>query len=115
MNFDLLLCTAAGAFGWGLSLATYRMFALHYGWPMGVIQVNWPAVPVLLGLVSLIVGFASAILNGGEVGGWVVLAGGLVLAIVWTGLLRVASQTSLFLAPAAAGLVILGWTLSSLG
>ena len=37
--------------------------------------------------------------------GWAILFSGVFLAMVWTGLLRVASQTSLFLAPGAAGLI----------
>ncbi len=112
MIFDLLFYAAAGAFGWGLSLATYRLFALHYGWPMGDLHVRTPSIPVLLGLVCVIVGFTFALRNRGEVGGWAILFSGVFLAIVWTGLLRVASQISLFLAPGAAGLIILGWVLA---
>ena len=114
MAFEILYLAAAGAFGWGLSLATYRMFALHYGWPMGDLHQYRPAVPVVVGLVCLIVGFVFALQKGGEFGGWVILFSGLILAILWTGILRVASQTSLFLAPLATGLVVLGWILASL-
>lgn len=112
MIFDVLFYAAAGAFGWGLSLATYRMFALHYGWPMGEMHVNRPALPVLLGLACVIIGFVFALRNRGEIGGWAILFSGVFLSVVWTGLLRVASQSSLFLAPAAAGLIVLGWVLA---
>lgn len=112
MIIDLLFYAAAGSFGWGLSLATYRMFAMHYGWPMGELHLSKPALPVLLGLACLIVGFVFALHNRGELGGWVILLVGLVLAVLWTSILRVASQTSLFLAPAATALVVLGWALS---
>lgn len=113
MIFDVLFYAAAGAFGWGLSLATYRMFALHYGWPMGDLHLNMPALPVLLGLACLITGFVFALNNRGEMGGWVILFTGLALSVLWTGILRVASQSSLFLAPAATALVVLGWALSA--
>jgi hypothetical protein len=113
MILDVLFYAAAGAFGWGLSLATYRMFAQHYGWPMGELHANWPVLPVLIGLFCLIVGFVFALQNRGELGGWIILFTGLVLCILWTGLLRVASQTSLFLAPAATGIVVLGWLLAA--
>ncbi len=112
MIFDLLFYAAAGAFGWGLSLATYRLFALHYGWPMGELHVRAPTIPVLLGLACTIVGFMFALRNRGEIGAWAILFSGIFLAVVWTGVLRVASQSSLFLAPAAAGLIILGWFLA---
>ena len=111
---DLLFYAAAAAFGWGLSLATYRIFALHYGWPMGELQLNRPAVPVLLGLICLVIGFVFALQRGGELGGWAILVLGLVLAIMWTGVLRVAAQSSLFLAPAASSLIVLAWMLSAL-
>ena len=111
MIFDVLFFAASAAFGWGLSLATYRLFALHYGWPMGEVHLNRPVLPVLLGLACLIVGFVFALQRGGELGGWAILFAGLLLSIVWTGFLRVASQTSLFLAPAATALVIVAWLL----
>jgi hypothetical protein len=114
MIFDVLFYAAAGAFGWGLSLATYRMFALHYGWPMGELHVKAPALPVLLGLACLLVAFVFALRNRGEIGGWSILITGVFLAALWTGVLRVASQWSLFLAPAAAALIVLGWVLAPL-
>ena len=71
-----------------------------------------PALPVLLGLACLIVGFVFALRRHGELGGWSILFAGVFLSVVWTGLMRVASQWALFLAPAAAGLIVLGWVLA---
>ncbi|MGE3709622.1 MAG: hypothetical protein AB7G35_08120, partial [Hyphomicrobiaceae bacterium] len=113
MAFEILYLAAAGAFGWGLSLATYRMFALHYGWPMGELHLHRPALPVLVGLACLVVGFVFALQKGGELGGWMILFFGLILAILWTGVLRVASQSSLFLAPLCTAIIVLGWVLTS--
>ena len=114
MIHDVLFFAAAAAFGWGLSLATYRLFASHYGWPMGDVHLNHPTLPVLLGLACLICGFLFALQRGGELGGWGILVLGLILSVVWTGLLRVASQSSLFLAPAATSVIVLGWVLAAL-
>ena len=111
MLHNVVLIAAAAAFGWGLSLATYRIFALHYGWPMGDLHLNRPSVPVLLGLFCLICAFVFALLRGGELGAWFILVTGLILSVLWTGLLRVASQTALFLAPAATAVVMVGWFL----
>lgn len=112
---DNLFLLAIGAFGWGLSLASYRFFARRYGWPMGALHADLPAVPTLLGLVSLMaaVGFAAA--RGTDYGGWIIVAFGLALAIFWIGFLRVGSQISLFLAPAAAALLVLGWLIVPFG
>jgi hypothetical protein len=106
---DNLLLLAIGAFGWGLSLATYRVFARREEWPMGALHADLPAVPVVIGLFALLaaIGFAAA--RGSETGGLVIVVSGVLLAVFWTGFLRVGSQISLLLAPAAAVLLILGW------
>lgn len=106
---DTLFLLAVGAFGWGLSLATYRMFARRNGWPMGSLQSDLPAVPVILGIISLLAGLLFAAARGPELGGWVILLFGLLLAVFWTGFLRVGSQVSLFLAPIATALLLVGW------
>jgi len=112
---DLPFFLAVAAFGWGLSLATYRMFAERYQWPMGAWHRNRPALPVLLGLVAFVCAalfaWARGLSNvpGAAWAGLSIVLFGLVLAIVWTGFLRVASQLSLFLAPVAAILLLLGW------
>lgn len=50
---DNLFLLAVAALGWGLSLATYRLFARSRGWPMGALQADLPFVPVLIGLAGL--------------------------------------------------------------
>jgi len=57
--------------------------------------------------------FAAA--RGVDYGGWIIVVGGLLLAIFWTGFLRVGSQISLVLAPLAATLLLMGWLPSILG
>ncbi len=109
---DLPFFLAVAAFGWGLSLATYRGFAGRYGWPMGEWQTNKPALPILIGFLALLFAtlFALARVWGGYTfAGWSILLFGFLLAIIWTGLLRVGSQVTLFLAPAAACLLFVSW------
>ena len=112
---DNLFLLAVAAFGWGLSLATYRLFARTNAWPMGALQSDLPIVPVLLGLLALAAGFMFAVARGTDEGGWVIIAFGMLLAVVWTGFLRVGSQIALFLAPAATFLLLLGWLSGPLG
>lgn len=112
---DKLFLLAVGAFGWGLSLASYRFFARRYAWPMGALHADLPFVPTLLGLLSLLVAIGFAAARGSEYGGWIIIPLGLALTIFWIGFLRVGSQISLFLAPAAAILLVLGWFVIPLG
>jgi hypothetical protein len=106
---DNLFLLAVAALGWGISLATYRLFALRHQWPMGALQIDFPAVPVLLGLAAILIALAFAATRGAEAGGWVIALFGILLAVFWTGFLRVGSQISLFLAPIATALLIAGW------
>lgn len=107
---DNLFFLAIAATGWGLSLATYRHFARANGWPMGALHADLPAVPVVLGLAALTVGLGFAAARGATTnGGWVIALFGLLLAVFWTGFLRVGSQLSLFLAPIAAVLLLIAW------
>ena len=112
--FDNLSYLAMMAFGFGLSLATYRLFAMRNSWPMGAFHADLPAVPIMIGLVSLVAGvlFAASV---GDARGWLIVGLGFVLWLVWTSLLRVGSQLSLFLAPLATGLLLLGWLGSLFG
>ncbi len=112
---DNLFLLAVAAFGWGLSLATYRLFARSNGWPMGALQADLPIVPVLVGLGGLAAGLLFATARGAEDGGWIIIAFGLVLAAVWTGFLRVGSQIGLFLVPIVTFLLLLGWLAVPLG
>ncbi len=106
---DNLFLLAIGAFGWGLSLTTYRLFARKNKWPMGSLHTDLPAIPTLLGLFALTMGLLFAAALGAYDGGWIIVACGILLAIFWTGFLRVGSQISLFLAPLAGGLLLIGW------
>lgn len=112
---DNLFLLAIGAFGWGLSLTTYRLFARQNRWPMGALQADLPVVPMLIGLLALVLGLAFAAARGADFGGWLIVLFGLLLAIFWTGFLRVGSQISLFLAPVAAALLLIGWMPQILG
>jgi hypothetical protein len=112
--FDNLSYLAMMAFGFGLSLATYRLFAMRNKWPMGAFHADLPAVPIMLGMISLVVGtlYAAAV---GDTRGWMIVGLGFALWLVWTSLLRVGSQLSLFLAPVATGLLLVGWLGSMFG
>ena len=112
--FDNLFFLAIMAFGLGMSLATYRLFAIRYAWPMGAFHADLPAVPIMIGLVSIVVGILYAAANADTVG-WLIIGAGIILSILWTSLLRVGSQLSLFLAPLAMGLLLLGWLGSQFG
>ncbi len=112
---DNLFLLAIAAFGWGLSLATYRLFARRNAWPMGSLQSDLPVIPVLLGLAALLAAIGYAAARGADYGGWVIIVCGLLLAVFWTGFLRVGSQISLVLAPWAGFLLLLGWLAEPLG
>ncbi len=106
---DNLFLLAVAALGWGLSLATYGFIAGRHAWSRGALQIDFPAVPILLGLFSVFVAIWFAVTRGVDAGGWVIVLFGILLAIFWTGFLRVGSQISLFLAPIATVLLITGW------
>ena len=112
---DNLFLLAIGAFGWGLSLTTYRLFARQNKWPMGALHADLPALPIPLGIFALTMGLLFAAARGADYGGWIIVASGILLAIFWTGFLRVGSQVSLFLAPIAAALLLMGWLPAMLG
>lgn len=106
---DNLFLFAVGALGWGLSLATYSFVARRQDWPMGALQIDFPAVPAVIGLVAVIIALTFALDRGVESGGWVIVIFGILLAIFWTGFLRVGSQIALLLAPIAMVLLVVGW------
>ncbi|MEQ8825613.1 MAG: hypothetical protein RIC14_14700 [Filomicrobium sp.] len=115
MMINNLFLLAIAAFGWGLSLATYRLFARQYNWPMGALHADLPVIPVLIGIVSFLSGLGFAVAIGADLGGWIIIGCGFLLAIFWTGFLRVGSQISIFLAPLAAFMLIIGWFAIPLG
>ena len=106
---DTLFLLAVGAVGWGLSLATYAFIARRTRWPMGSLHLDFPAIPALIGIVALAVGLYFALIQRDAHGGWVIVLFGVLLAIFWTGFLRVGSQISLVLAPLAALLLLICW------
>lgn len=112
---DNLFLLAVASFGFGLSLATYRLFARSNGWPMGALQSDLPFIPVLIGLLGLAAGLAFAVARGVADGGWYIIALGVLLALLWTGFMRVGSQIGLFIVPAATFLLLLGWLSVPLG
>jgi hypothetical protein len=111
MSINPLFFLATATFGWGLSLATYRAVASRNGWPMGDPQAHHPLFVVLIGIVALITSFLFAVYGhtSSIVTGWAMIGLGLLFGLFWTGFLRVASQTALFLAPLATFLLLLGW------
>lgn len=112
--FDNVAYLAIMALGFGLSLATYRLFALRFQWPMGAFHADIPAVPIMIGMVAMVAGILySAAVGDGR--GLLMIGLGFLLWLVWTSLLRVGSQLSLFLAPLATGLLLVGWLGSMFG
>jgi hypothetical protein len=110
---DVGFVLAVVAFGWGLSLATYRLFAKRRGWPMGIWQHERHGLTVLLGLTVMGVSVLFALARG--YGGHTLSAiaipvFGLAWAVFWTGFLRVGAQLALLLGPAAAALLMLWWS-----
>ncbi|MDX2289499.1 MAG: hypothetical protein NW217_11850 [Hyphomicrobiaceae bacterium] len=112
---DNLFLLAMASLGWGLSLATYRLFARRFAWPMGALHADLPVIPILIGLVAVLAGVMFAAARGAENGGWIMIGFGFLLALFWTGFLRVGSQVSLFLAPLAAFMLVVGWFSVPLG
>lgn len=106
---DNLFLLAIASFGWGLSLATYRLFARRNNWPMGALHADLPLIPIMLGLFAFLAGTLYAAARGVDLGGWIIVGCGILLALFWTGFLRVGSQISIFLAPVAAILLLVGW------
>ena len=109
---DLAFVLAVVAFGWGLSLATYRLFAKRHGWPMGSWHQGRPNLPILIGVLSMVLATLFALMRG-HIGYALSAAAipifGVAWAIFWTGFLRVGAQSALLLAPAAAVLLIVRW------
>jgi hypothetical protein len=106
---DNMFLVAVAALGWGLSLATYSFVARRRDWPMGALQIDFPAIPVLIGVIAILAGLWFASARGVDAGGGIIVLFGILLAIFWTGFLRVGSQISLILAPIATVLLITGW------
>ena len=109
---DVGFILAVAAFGWGLSLATYRLVARQWGWPMGAWQLRRPRLPVATGVcaMALAVLFAAARgYSGHALSAAVIPVFGVAWAIFWTGFLRVGAQSALLLAPAAVLFLVVRW------
>ena len=109
---DVGFLLAVVAFGWGLSLASYRGLAGPHGWPMGAWQVDWPAMPMTLGLMCVLMAllFSLARAYGGYVvSAWAIPVFGVAWAVFWIGFLRVGAQSALLFGPPAALLLLVRW------
>lgn len=115
---DFLFIVACLTLGFGVSLASYRFFALRNDWPMGRLHAEKPFIPIMLGGFTIVIAllFASArqyeasrALNSHFDGVWIVLLGA-AWAVFWTGTMRVGSQASLFLAPLSTLVLIMAWS-----
>lgn len=109
---DLGFVLAVVAFGWGLSLATYRLFAVPRGWPMGTWQAQRPGLSMMVGVAAVLLAMAYALARG--YGGYVLSAAlipafGIAWAVFWTGFFRVGAQSALLLAPVAAVILLVRW------
>ena len=109
MLIDHLFMLSIVSFGLGLSALTYKLFARRHGWPMGTLYSEAPMVPVVLGLFALATGLSFAVARGAPSGGLIILVCGALLALFWTGFLRVGAQAALILGPLAAIALIFGW------
>jgi hypothetical protein len=111
-DVDTAFFFAVWALGFGLSLATYRSFARHHGWPMGTWHAQRRGLPLLVGAacMSVAILFAAARIYGGyTTSGWAIPLFGVAWAIFWTGFLRVGAQSALLLGPTAAVVLLVMW------
>ena len=108
MPVDAMFVLATASFALGLSLATYRWFAVHNGWPMGEWQAHRPGLPIALGLFCVLLSMLFATFRGGATALILPLLG-ILCALTWTSLMRVGSQSSLLLAPAALVSLLVMW------
>lgn len=108
---------ATMAFAWGLSLATYRLFATYNDWPMGEWQAHRPGLPIAIGLFAM----ASAVAFGlarssvtGDATAIIVPLFGLLCALAWTAIARIGAQCALILAPLSVLALMAVWYTSAL-
>jgi hypothetical protein len=109
---DLAFVLAVLAFGWGLSLASYRLFAKPHGWPMGSWQRDRPGVAIAVGVLCMLLGAGFAGMRahvGYPLSATAIPVFGLAWGIFWTGFLRVGAQSALLLGPVAAMLLLIRW------
>jgi hypothetical protein len=114
MPVDLMFVLATAAFAWGLSLATYKLFAHHNDWPMGAWHVERPGLPIAIGVAAVAIAVLFALARGGATLPVLVLFG-IMCALAWTAVTRVGSQTALLLAPLAAVALLVVWGIAMSG
>jgi hypothetical protein len=110
MPVDPLFWLATAAFAWGLSLASYRWFATYNGWPMGEWQAHRPALPMAIGLLSILLAMLFAVARGGATL-FVLPLFGVVCGLGWTALTRVGAQVALLLAPLSVIGLLIVWAM----
>lgn len=108
MPVDLMFVLATAAFAWGVSLATYRWFAVQNEWPMGEWQAHRPVLPLTIGLVTVAMAVLFALARG-DATVLVVPLLGLLCAWIWTAILKVGAQSALLLAPLAVVALMFAW------
>jgi hypothetical protein len=112
MPVDAMFWLATAAFAWGLSLATYRWFAVYNNWPMGAWHSDRPGLPIAIGVFVMLVSLLYAGARGGPSLVMLPLFG-FFFSLAWTALTRVGSQVSLLLAPGAMVALLVFWTVAA--
>ena len=108
MPVDPMFWLATAAFAWGLSLASYRWFAVHNAWPMGEWQAHRPGLPIAIGLFAMLFALLFALARGGTTA-LVLPLFGVVCALGWTAITRVGAQSALLLAPLSVAALLVIW------
>lgn len=108
MPVDLMFLLGTAAFTFGMSLAAYRWFAVHNGWPMGEWQAHRPGLPIAIGLFCMLFAVLFALARGGSTVLVLPLLGAL-CALTWIALARVGAQISLLFAPASVIALLVYW------
>ena len=117
---DVLFLTASLTLGFGVSLATYRIFAWRNNWPMGELHAKRPFIPIMLGVFAIVIALlfaserqyeASRVFGSHYDGLWIVFSG-TAWAFLLTGIMRVGAQISLLFAPLATLILIIAWVLA---
>ncbi len=112
MPVDPMFWLATAAFAWGLSLASYRWFAVHNAWPMGEWQAHRPGLPIAIGLFAMLFALLFALARGGTTA-LVLPLFGVVCALGWTAITRVGAQSALLLAPLSVAALLVIWLSSA--
>ena len=109
MTIDTMFVLATMSFALGLSLASYRWFAVRNDWPMGEVQLHDRWIAVLFGCLGMGLAILFAMARDSVYGGWGAPLLGLFLGLALTALLKVYAQAALLLAPLATLALFLYW------